>query len=68
MTDIPIYNNKGVQVDSLYINDTIEYVNGRVNKGDKAYYKGSGVPYKSHNVLNEDLTDEYEVLNETLIF
>ena len=44
MTDVPIYNNKGVQVDSFHIDDTLEYVNGRVNKGDKAYYKGSGVP------------------------
>ena len=68
MTDIPIYNNLGVQVDSLFIDDTIEYVNGRVNKGEKCYYKGSGVPYKSHNVLNEDLTPQYEVLNESLIF
>ena len=68
MVDVPIYNTSGVQVDSFFIDDTLEYVNGRVNKGDKCYYKGSGVPYKSHNVLNEDLTNEYKVLNETLIF
>ena len=68
MVDVPIYNNKGVQVDSFFIDDTLEYVNGRVNKGEKAYYKGSGVPYRSHNVLNEDLTDEYKVLDEGLVF
>ena len=68
MTDVPIYNTQGVQVDSFHIDDTLEYVNGRVNKGDKAYYKGSGVPYKSHNVLNEDLTEEYKVLDEGLVF
>ena len=68
MVDVPIYNKKGEQVDSFHINDTLEYVNGRVNKGDKAYYKGSGVPYRSHNILNEDLTDEYKVLDEGLVF
>ena len=68
MTDIAIYDDQGVQVDSFFIDDTIEYVNGRVNKGDKGYYKGSGVPYYSHNVLNEDLTPQYQVLNDSLIF
>ena len=68
MTDIAIYDRQGVQVNSLFIDDTIEYVNGRVVKGDKCYYKGAGVPYRSHNILNEELTDEYTVLEEGLVF
>ena len=68
MVDVPIYNTEGVQVDSFHIDDTLEYVNGRVNKGEKGYYKGSGVPYRSHNILNEQLTDEYKVLDEGLVF
>ena len=68
MTDIPIYSKTGEHVDTLVIDDTIEYVNGRVVKGDKCYYKGAGVPYKSHNILNEELTDEYTVLEEGLVF
>ena len=68
MSDVPIYDQQGIQVDSFYIDDTLEYVNGRVNRGEKCYYKGSGVPYKSHNVLNEDLTEDYKVLEEGLVF
>ncbi len=68
MADVPIYNKEGVQVDSFHINDTLEYVNGRVNKGDKGYYKGSGVPYRTHNVLNEDLTEDYKLVEEGLVF
>ena len=68
MTDIPIFSKDGEQVDVLTINDTIEYVNGRVCKGEKSYYKGVGVPYKSHNILNHQLTDEYTVVDEGLVF
>ena len=43
MVDVPIYNKQGEQVDTFHIDDdTLEYVNGRVNKGSKCYYKGSG--------------------------
>jgi hypothetical protein len=48
MTDVPIYDNKGVQVDSFFIDDTLTPVNGRVSKGDKGYYKGAGVKYSYH--------------------
>ena len=68
MSDIAIYNQEGVMVDTLFIDDTLEYVNGRVLKGDKCYYKGAGVPYKQHHVLNEDVTDEYTILEEGLVF
>jgi hypothetical protein len=57
VTDVPIYNSKGVQVDSFFIDDKIVYVDGRVSKGDKCYYKGAGIPYKAHHVRK--LTDEY---------
>ena len=64
MTDVPIYNDKGVQVDSLHINDELTYVNGRVLKGDKCYYKGAGVPYRSHNILNEQ---HHQAINKPIL-
>ena len=66
MTDIPVYDNQGVQVDSFSIADNLEYVNGRVYKGDKTYYKGVGVPYKQHHHLQP--TDEYDVLYKCDVF
>jgi hypothetical protein len=48
VTDIPVYDSEGVQVDSFFIDDTLEQVNGRVSKGDKCFYKGVGVRYDYH--------------------
>jgi len=37
-------------VDSFFINDTLEHVDGRVCKGDKHWYKGAGIPYTAHHI------------------
>ena len=66
MTDVPIYNAQGVQVDSFFIDDTLTYVNGRVSKGDKCYYKGAGVPYKQHHIITP--TDDYDVCYKCDVF
>ena len=63
---IPIHNNEGIAYKSFIINDDIEFIDGRVYKGKNCYYKGIGVPYKSHHVL--DFTDEYEYINDPDIF
>ncbi len=44
-------------MDSFFIDDTLEYVDGRVCKGEKNYYKGAGIPYQRHHVHNP--SDEY---------
>lgn len=68
MTEIPIYDSEGTQVNSITINESIEYVNGRVCKSDTCYYKGIGIPYTSHNILDECLTDEYEFIEKSTVF
>lgn len=68
MVEIPIYNNKGVKVNSLHISDTLEYVDGRVCKGQDYYYKGVGVPYHSHHIYSEDTTNEYDIISKSDIF
>ena len=66
--DIPIHDKDGEVVNFLSIDDDIQYVGGRVCKGKKNYYKGIGVPYFSHYVIDENLTDEYQVIGKSNVF
>jgi len=67
MTIVPIYDSLGVKINELSIDDDIQHVNGRVSKGNKCYYKGVGVPYRYHTMLEfDDL--RYEILEKTDIF
>jgi hypothetical protein len=66
MVEIFIHNSEGTPYKSFNINDDIEFLEGRVSKGKKVYYKGVGVPYTSHFI--PELTDEYEYVDETDIF
>ena len=66
MTEVPIYNNEGVQVDSFVIDDNIEYWEGRVWRGDKAWYKGAGVPYGGHHRIDPE--DSYDILYTNDVF
>ena len=68
MTEIPIYDSEGTQVDSITINESIEYVNGRVCKSDTCYYKGIGIPYTSHNIMDENLNDNYDFIEKSTVF
>lgn len=68
MSDIHVYNSDGEIVNTIYIPDKIKYVNGRVCIGEKFYYKGIGVPYKSHFVLDENLNQKYKVLSKSDVF
>jgi hypothetical protein len=53
VASIPIYNKEGNQVFDITIDDSINYISGRVSQSDKGYYyKGVGVPYKAHAVVN----------------
>lgn len=67
MTIIPIYNAQGIQINELSINDEIQYLNGRVQKGTKCYYKGIGIPYRYHTMTEFDDLN-YEVIQQTDIF
>jgi hypothetical protein len=66
MTIVPIYDAQGIQVNQLNVDDDIQYVNGRVQRGKKCYYKGIGIPYRYHTMLEFD--DQYDVLEKTDIF
>lgn len=66
--EIPIFNKSGNQVNSIHISDTIEYIDGRVCKGEKNYYKGIGVPYSRHYIHPDDMNDEYEYIDRHSVF
>lgn len=58
-----VYNSSGESVKSFFINDDIEYVDGRVHKGKRCYYKGVGVPYRTHFIKEESISHDYAVSN-----
>lgn len=68
MTDILVYNEYGQVVNNIPLNDTIEYVDGRVAKGKDFYYKGVGVPYLSHHIPEDKMSDEYTLIKPSCIF
>jgi hypothetical protein len=68
MTEIPIYNTEGTQVNSIVLTEDVQYVNGRVSKGSEYYYKGVGVPYELHHVFPEDMTGDYEFIESSDVF
>jgi hypothetical protein len=59
LADIPIYNRDGTQRNAIHVDDNLTFLGGRVSKGDKAYYKGVGCPYKGHHTLTPN--QEYVV-------
>jgi hypothetical protein len=66
--EINVYDNKGNVSNIIEVNDTLEYVDGRVSKGDKYYYKGLGLPYQCHHIQPEDMSDEYEFIDVCDVF
>lgn len=66
--DISIHNTRGEIVSNISINDDLTFLNGRVSKGHKCYYKGVGVPYKSHYGFTETINDDYIVLEQPSVF
>lgn len=65
---VNIYDKFGNVVNSIEVNDSIEYIDGRVYKGDKSYYKGIGVPYQFHHIHPDDMTDEYKYITTSDVF
>ena len=63
MVEIFIHNSEGTPYKSFTVDDDIEFLEGRISKGKKVYYKGIGVPYKFHFI--HELTDEYEYIGGT---
>lgn len=64
-TQVPVYDYQGNQVDAFSVPDNLEYIGGRVSKGDKCYYKGAGAPYARHLVNDYNPDDGYTLLEET---
>ena len=67
-TTVPIYNSQGQQVNQLEINDTLDHIGGRVWKGKQHYYKGVGIPYRSHHVVEIEDKNLYTNIEETGVF
>ena len=65
---MPVYNTDGIQVDSIFIDEEIEYLEGRVSKSKNCYYKGIGIDYKSHHILDEFLSGDYNFLQKSSVF
>lgn len=65
--NIPIYDEWGIQVESLTIDDDLTHVDGRVSKGKNIWYKGVGVPYTGHHVENPG-EDHYLVCGKCDVF
>lgn len=68
MTEIPVYDDKGNQINSIFISESIDYIDGRVSKGEKYYYKGVGVPYKSHYSHVEKTDTDYKFIEKSNVF
>lgn len=69
MTDISIHDQNGIKVNNLHINDSLEYVNGRVYRGSRHYYKGVGIPYYQHSIESKLFdSDFYEFIEDSGIF
>jgi hypothetical protein len=70
MTSIPIYNTKGIVVNTINIDDNIiPPLEGRVSKGDKVYYKGLGVNYSQHHIDKKLFEPEvYDFVRKSDIF
>lgn len=67
MYSVNVYNEQGEIVNELSINDDIQFIDGRVSKGKTHYYKGIGLPYKSHYSKTVNPT-EYDLIKDTDIF
>lgn len=68
MQKITIYNSSGVDVNEILIKDDLEYIpDTRVYKGKNCYYKGIGVPYFFHAILNVN-DEEYENIGKHPVF
>jgi hypothetical protein len=67
MYTVNVYDNQGNIVNQLAVNDELHFVGGRISFGDKCYYKGLGLPYKSHFIKQYD-SSEYDLIEKTDIF
>jgi len=63
-TIVPIIDKTGESIALIQVDDTLEYIGGRVCKGEKFYYKGLGGIYKYHH----SLTKEYDVIGPAEVF
>jgi hypothetical protein len=69
MTIIPVYDENGIEKYSIEIYDNINFIDGRVSKGEKYYYKGVGVSYSGHwiDVDNIDIS-KYDIKHKSKVF
>lgn len=65
-----VYNTAGEVVNKVNIKDSLHYVDGRMYRGKKYYYKGVGVPYKNHSLLGDGEIDTsiYDIVSKSSVF
>lgn len=70
MTIINIFDKNGLIVNQLDLNDDLQYINGRVSKGKKLFYKGTGIKYYGHNIsdITSETSLEYDVFRRSPVF
>jgi len=68
VTDVFVYDSSGNHINTVVIPDTITYVNGRVSKGDKYYYKGAGITYSHHYSIDNIDPSKYNIVGKSDIF
>jgi hypothetical protein len=62
MKNINVYDNKGEFNYTIEVNDDINFIEGRVSKGNKGYYKGLGCPYKGHYLAPNEIPNERQTI------
>lgn len=68
MYSVNIYDSSGSVIDQLTIDDDIQFLDGRVSKGTKCYYKGIGIPYEYQYLHGSYDKNEYEFIESPDIF
>lgn len=63
-----VYSAAGDIVDCVVLNDAVTFIGGRVSKGSKHYYKGVGLPYKTHYIDTSKFDNQYILVKDPDVF
>ena len=63
-----VYSADGTIVDTITLNDNVTFVGGRVSKGSKHYYKGVGIPYRTHYLDRGLFDNNYQLVKDPDVF
>lgn len=66
--DIPIYDIEGNKIDALTLYDSVQYIDGRVSKGNRHYYKGVGCLYDHHHLSYVKNPNDFTDIEQSEVF